>query len=217
MFNFKQLWYLTIGVLLLIVVSIFFIDQPLSMFIDQHGKFLQRVFSDLTAYTEIAVGYPVSKYLGGAVVLVVGLIFWVIDRRFARAKYFVFISLTHLTSRFVVTLLKNVFQRSRPSHFLDTQEYGNTFGMMGGESFPSGHVAHFLGLFLPIVVLFPRIWILLLIVPTYISLGRIILNLHYLSDILASVYIVIVCTSIFGYLLNIIPGRGVPYLSEEAQ
>ena len=203
MLSLKQLSYLTAVFLALCLASIFFIDQSLVFFIDEHLSFLQPFVNELTLYTDIVTGYTISKYFIVGIVLLVGVIMLAIDKNLSRAKYFFFISLTEFTSRLVVGMLKNVFERARPSHLLESKQAGQTFWIAGGDSFPSGHVGHYFAIFLPLMVLFPKQRLLLLIVPLYISLGRLILNVHYLSDVLTSVYLVIVFTSLFGYLMKI--------------
>ena len=102
-------------------------------------------------------------------------------------------------------MLKNVFERERPSHFLETGQAQQSFWIAGGDSFPSGHTGRYFGIFLPLMVLFPKYRLVLVIVPLYILLARLITTMHYLSDVLISVYLVIVITSLYGYLLKIVP------------
>jgi membrane-associated phospholipid phosphatase len=55
-----------------------------------------------------------------------------------------------------------------------------------GNSFPSGHAVHFWSLFFPLVVLFPRYWKQLAVLPVLVSLARVVVNDHYFSDVVAS-------------------------------
>ena len=130
-------------------------------------------------------------------------VMFAIDRKFTRAKYFLFVGLIDFTSRLAVNSLKTLFGRERPLNFLEAKHAGHSFWGVGGTSFPSGHVGRYFGIFLPLMVIFPKSRLILLVIPLYISAGRIILNLHYASDVLASVYIVIVLTFIFAHLLKI--------------
>ena len=205
MLNLKQLISLTAVFLLLCLVSIFFVDQPLIFFIDQHAGALQPVFKEMTSYTDLITGYTYSKYLFGIIVLVGGVVMVVIDKNLTRAKYFFFVSVTEFASTSTVGMLKNVFGRERPSSIIGTKQFVQTFWIAGGDSFPSGHVGRYFGIFLHLAVLFPTYRMAWLIVPVYISLGRIILNLHFLSDVLTSLYLVIVVTSLFGYLFKVKP------------
>lgn len=185
----KTFGYLTLLFLLACLVCIFFIDQPLAFFIDKRLQSVQPFFYSLTGYAEIATGFPVSKYLPGFVFLAISAIVFLIDRSVLRAKLFFYLALTFMLSRFAAGLLKNVFERTRPFDLVETSQFGQTFFVDGGSSFPSGHTAHFWGLFLPLIFLFPKYRIPLLIVPVVIGLGRIVVNDHYPGDVLASVYI----------------------------
>lgn len=199
----KTFAYLTISFLPVCLLCIFFIDQPLAFFIDSRLQGVQSFFNVLTGYAEIATGFPVSKYLPGFVFLAIAAIILLIDRGLLRAKLFFFLALTFMFSRFAAGLLKNVFERTRPFDLVETGQFGRTFFIDGGSSFPSGHTAHFWGLFLPLIFLFPKYRIPLLIVPVTIGLGRIIVNDHYPSDVLASVYIAFFFTFALAKAMNI--------------
>jgi membrane-associated phospholipid phosphatase len=64
-----------------------------------------------------------------------------------------------------------------------------------GNSFPSGHVAFFAGLTLPIVALYPRLWVLLA-VPLLVATQRVLAADHYLSDVTASFGIAVATTAL---------------------
>jgi membrane-associated phospholipid phosphatase len=58
------------------------------------------------------------------------------------------------------------------------------------DSFPSSHTAFYWGLLLPAAACLPRYRIPLLVLPVLISIGRIIENVHYISDVLAAIALV---------------------------
>jgi membrane-associated phospholipid phosphatase len=203
MLSSKQLIQLTLLFVSLCCISIFLVDQPLAYVIHEHAGSLQPLFRELTSFTDLVTGYTLWNYFSAALVMSAGIVFLAIDKKVGRAKYFFFVALTEVTSRLVVGSLKNVFERERPEHFLESGQPGQTFWMTGGDSFPSGHVGRYFGIFLPLMVLFPKYRLLLLIVPLSISLGRLFLSLHYLSDTLASIYVVIVIASLYSDLLKI--------------
>ncbi len=72
----------------------------------------------------------------------------------------------------------------------------------GGNSFPSGHNAFFWGLFLPLIYLFPRWRIPLLIVPLFIAFARIDENYHFLSDVLGAIAIAALVTWLAAFLVE---------------
>ncbi len=193
---------LSIGFLVACLASIYWIDRPLCVFIHENlpsvGK---RVGPGATAL-EIAFGFPVSKYLLGFAGLAIGLIFYVVDKNVKRANLFFFLALTHIVSRLTAGVLKNVFLRARPYEFLAGSGATKDFWISGGSSFPSGHAVHFFGLFLPLVFLYPKqsVW---LVVPVFVGVSRVLENDHYLSDVLTSVYIAYFFTFVFARLFRI--------------
>lgn len=190
--------------LTLITVSIILVDRPLAIFIQHHLGFLKLPFHKIIVGIEFLSGFAISKYLVGIIVLCVGLVLLAKDRNSQRANIFFFIGSALVLSRLVAGLLKNVFDRSRPYVFVNDNSV-NDFFYTGGSSFPSGHAAHFFGLFLPLIVLFPRYKWALLIIPVFVAVQRVIANDHYISDILGGVLIAMLFTYIFQQLFKIQP------------
>jgi membrane-associated phospholipid phosphatase len=84
----------------------------------------------------------------------------------------------------VADLAKPQFGRLRPLESAGSGGADQWF--VGANSFPSGHVAFYAGLFLPLVLIFPR-WFLLWALPLiFVSAARILEHDHYLSDVTAS-------------------------------
>jgi membrane-associated phospholipid phosphatase len=99
----------------------------------------------------------------------------------------------HLTSYFMALVVKSVFGRLRPTQLLDSQARDASW-FVGGGSFPSGHVAYYVSLFLPLMVVFPRWRWPLLFVPTFIVISRVNENDHFLSDTTGSIALVALIT-----------------------
>lgn len=169
-----------------VMISILFIDLPLATWIGKNQKTWELFFFKMTSIAEILTGFPVSKYLPAIIFIVLGIGFHIAQRNITIALNCYFIGLTFFFTRIIAGVLKNVFLRIRPDAFLEGHDQVNTFFLDGGNSFPSGHAAHFWGLFLPLAVIFPKYRILLLSVPVMISIARVAVNHHYLSDVLAS-------------------------------
>ena len=136
---------------------------------------------------EYAFGFPVSKWLTGFVLLLVAAALFVVARWRPAAWLVLFVALSQLTTRLIAGVLKNVFERNRPFQppgwFVD-----------GGSSFPSGHAAHFWGLFFGLAIAFPRTRIPALVLAVFVSLSRVLVNDHYLSDVVASAAIAALVT-----------------------
>jgi membrane-associated phospholipid phosphatase len=116
------------------------------------------------------------------------------------AKVWYWIGLSFILSRLTAGTLKNAFGRLRPEEAL-AKGLDDPGFFLHGNSFPSGHTAHFWGLMLPIVFAYPRSWLLLLI-PVLVSASRILVNDHYLSDVLAAVLISLCVTIAMRKLLD---------------
>ena len=171
-----------------ILFSIQFVDRPLALALDGHLRGTKLLLNQIVSGLEWITGFHVSKYLLGFLILSVGVVLYLMRLTRDLSKYFLFIGATHLVSRLVAGTLKNVFLRSRPYEFLENQETRDFF-IVGGNSFPSGHVAHFFSLSIPLLFIWPRAWFLILIVPSIVAIQGVISNDHYLSDALTGVLI----------------------------
>ena len=109
---------------------------------------------------------------------------------------------TLLLSTIIVQLIKHIIHRKRPyevDKIIQKLSYG------GGYSFPSGHTADAFALAIAItLVVTKRRWIL---IPLYIwavtvAYSRMLLGVHYLTDILASICISFLCAVLMQFLYN---------------
>ena len=121
-------------------------------------------------------------------VIVAGLLF---VRRW-RAALFVVVSL--LASVVVVQLLKSLFGRARPEEMLVISDFG---------SFPSGHTANAATLAVIAMLLFPRLWVLLLGVVWTIAMAfsRTLLSVHWLSDTIGGMLVGVGTVLIVGAIM----------------
>jgi membrane-associated phospholipid phosphatase len=97
-----------------------------------------------------------------------------------------FLGSTHLVCRVTAGVLKEVFHRLRPFEVIQAGNWDWNFFGSHGNAFPSGHSAHFWGLFFPLAFLFPRYRFLFAIAPVFITVARVGVNDHWCSDVLAS-------------------------------
>ena len=107
-----------------------------------------------------------------------------------------------LLSTIIVTTIKNIIKRKRPyevDKIIQKLSYG------GGYSFPSGHTSDAFAVAISItLVLSSRRWIL---IPLYIwavtiAYSRMLLGVHYLTDILASICISLLCALLMQFLFR---------------
>jgi membrane-associated phospholipid phosphatase len=187
----------------LITISIIQIDRPLAIFIDTHLTALHGPFGKILSGIEFLSEYTVSRYLIAALILAAALFLLIRDKSVRRAKIFFFMAAVVVSSRLVTATLKIIFDRSRPFVFLEDRSIPDFFS--GGDSFPSGHATNYFSFFLPLIVLIPRYKWIWLILPTFIALQRVIVNEHYLSDVLAGILIASVMTLLFQGIFKMSP------------
>jgi membrane-associated phospholipid phosphatase len=182
-------------------ISIIWMDKPLASYIDRNLESLDGVLTPVVIYIETFFGFGISKYLFGFLAIAIGTAVYLKNRKSDVSRIFFFIGTTHIVTRLTAGVIKNFFLRPRPFEWLD----GNNSGFFSeGSSFPSGHTAHFFGLFLPIAFLFPKFsWIIIL--PVFVATSRILDNDHYLSDITASIIIAVLFTWVFANVFKV-PG-----------
>lgn len=168
-----------LALVLLTIVSILLIDKPLAGALAPSSRAMESLTGPAMHAIEIAFGFPVSKFLTGAVILALSLVLFAFARFRPAARLLLFVAAAQLTTRLIAGVLKNVFLRSRPFE-VDTGFFSN------GSSFPSGHAAHFWPFFFCALIAFPRWRIPALILAVFVSLARVLVNDHYLGDVLAS-------------------------------
>ena len=98
-----------------------------------------------------------------------------------------YIPATALTTSLIVELLKKLFARYRPPELIDFGRYGFLFWKDGfwQNSFPSGHAAVAFAFFGALALSRPRWRVWSFAVAGLVAVSRILLNLHFLSDVIA--------------------------------
>src|SRR6185436_124839 len=109
----------------------------------------------------------------------------------AHAPAAIFLAGTHVFSRFATGQLKDLTGRLRPTEWL--ARGGDDTFFRGGAAFPSGHVALFASLALPLAILYPRTRPLLALI-AFVAVARIAVNAHFLSDVLGGAALVSLMT-----------------------
>ncbi|HVG24501.1 MAG TPA: phosphatase PAP2 family protein, partial [Thermoanaerobaculia bacterium] len=163
----------------LTLLAVFLLDPPIAAAMSPRDA--HRFADPFINAIELVFLFALSKWASGLAILVVALILLAFRRHRALARLLLFVAATELLTRLVAGVLKNVFLRARP---LDAQ--AGHFFVDGGSSFPSGHAAHFWGLFFALAVAFPRVRIPALIVALLVCIARVAVNDHYLGDVLGS-------------------------------
>lgn len=173
---------------------ILWLDKPLAFWVHHYAVGAVPFFASLTnavdgAYEATNIGGRPTLFWALGLAYLLGR--WVWRRRWATVLLITL--LTHLASVISANFLKLAINRSRPS-VLFTPGYTESF------SFPSGHTAIYWSLFLPLALAFPRWRWPLLAVPVLVTLGRLVLGAHYLSDVWAAIWLVVAWATLFGLL-----------------
>jgi membrane-associated phospholipid phosphatase len=208
--NSKRLAFTGLLAALFCVIAIGGMDRPVAEFVHQHGEGA-AIFSQGTAWIETVFGWGISKLALGYALLAIGAILWWRKSSRATANLFLFVALTHIITRLVAGTLKNVFERLRPDEVIQQAAWNAQFFTADGNSFPSGHAAHFWSLYFPLAFIFPRYRIPLAIIPVFITIARVGVNDHFISDVIASIALAALISFAFVYAFKL--NDGVPRLT----
>lgn len=164
-------------------LSVWTIDRAIALalqpFAADNGAMLHPIVSAI----EIVFAFPISKFATGLALVAAALVMFAVARWRPAAWLVLFVGVSHLVTRLIAGVLKNVFLRARPDEALASAD---RFFVSGGSSFPSGHAAHFWALFFALAVAFPKLRIPALVLALFVSVARVAVNDHYVSDVIAS-------------------------------
>lgn len=185
----------------LCAIAIVGLDGPLAMALSSLSADSKRPISQFVHGCEVLFAFGISPYLYGSLLLLAGLLG--LARRTNRLlpRALVFVGASHLTARFLADILKPPFSRLRPFEALASGGWHDTWFASVGNSFPAGHAVHVWSLFFPLLVFFPRHGLRLAVVPTLVSVARVAMNDHYLSDVLASASLAALVTSAYAIVI----------------
>lgn len=200
--NKRQIVYSIFVALALTLLSIFFCDRPIASFVQKVDGRSSVILQQGTTFLDLISGFPINRYALTYALLAAAAILFVWKSTRAAAWMLLFIGVAHIMTRLTAGTLKNVFYRLRPFEVIEAGNWDWNFFGDRGSSFPSGHSAHFWGLFFPLAFLFPRYRIPLLIIPIFISIARVGVNDHWCSDVIASAGIAAAITLLFIWLFR---------------
>ena len=208
--NNRQITYSSLVALVLTLLSIFFFDQPIAAFFQRVGGRQSAFLQQGTHWLEVACGFPIARYFLAWLMLGAGALLFIWKSTRPAAWMLLFIGTAHLVIRLTAGTLKNVFNRLRPYEVIEAGNWDWNFFGERGSAFPSGHSAHFWGLFFPLAFLFPCYRWPLLIIPLFISVARVGVNDHWCSDVIASIAIAALLTLAFIWLFRMKPAQSAP-------
>ena len=205
--NRRQLIYSALASVLLTLLCIFLVDQPVAAFVQRVDGASSAILLKGTKFLEVLFGYPISRYAVTVALIAAGLLLlpWKATR--PGAWMLLFIGCTQGTTRIIVGTLKGVFDRLRPFEVIQAGNWDWKFFSGGGDAFPSGHSAHFWGLYFPLAFLFPRYRIPLAIIPLFIAVARVGINVHWCSDVIGSIAVAAAVTLLSSVVFRMKPGQ----------
>jgi membrane-associated phospholipid phosphatase len=188
--------YVLLICIILIVISYVFLDIPTA----EYCRGLRREVIDLA---EIITPFGVTKwYLIGSFLFF--LIFRYMYKNNLWSSEFLFIFSSLSCSGLMLILIKWLAGRYRPINFFEHGYYGFHYFGVGYEltSFPSGHAQTAFALATALTMLFPRWGIPAFIAAAAVSISRIVLTSHYLSDVIAGAAVGILGTLAVKYVFD---------------
>ena len=178
----KRFALLTVATATAAGASYLWFDRPIAIAFHGIGPSFQTVMEFITAFG-----------LGGPYVIVSGVAFIVfrIAGRKPEAWSAAYVFLAVAASGLFADVIKPVFGRVRPTLFFSEHLYG--FTGIGAHSdhwsFPSGHSVTAAALAFALSRLYPRLTAVWVVAALLIAFSRIALDQHYLSDVIAGLYI----------------------------
>jgi lipid A 4'-phosphatase len=177
----RFLW-LTLGAVVLASASYAWIDRPLAQYFHGADPSLHATFAFITKFGE-----------GGVYLVPLGLI--IIAALIARRRLlawragFVFAALA--IPGLLVDIFKPVFGRARPQLLFAQHLFGFTWSGPHADrwSFPSGHSVTIAALAVALYAIYPPLWPAYAALALLVMASRIIVDAHYLSDVIAGGYI----------------------------
>jgi lipid A 4'-phosphatase len=177
-----------LALLLLVLASIAFVDRPVAWFFHDSNWSLRDVFQFITQFG-LSKGYLI---IAAVLCLSLRLAAWrARDARLAAALVqnayrALFLFLAVAVSGLVTDLIKIVVGRARPKLLFADGFHGFTWGATQSDywSFPSGHATTVAALAVGLTLLWPRGAALYAALALLVAASRIIIGVHYVSDVL---------------------------------
>jgi len=190
--------------IVLACISVVAIDRGIALAVHDSGIESASIIVRTRELLDTFTGYgfrDIGDLLLGGSLGACGLLWAVARRSDATARALIFTGVVQLATIAATSHLKGLFGRLRPYQLIERGDWSQIW-FAGGTSFPSGHVAFFWGLFLPLAYLFPRYRLPLLVIPVFIAFARIVDNVHFLSDVLGSIALAALVTLLAAVLLS---------------
>ena len=196
-----------------IILTIYYVDTPLAIFINNNvSRCVYNIFDKITFFGSFSFIVLINLIL---------LCFFIFRQHLSKiqdvedkykklTKLLLFGIISQSITAIIIQILKFLFGRMRPFYYILANRPHNQFTFFNFQyeyvSFPSGHSAGTWALITCLMIIFRNNkYSKLLIIPgVLISISRLILNVHYLSDIFMGALIGIILTSsIMKFLIDL--------------
>jgi membrane-associated phospholipid phosphatase len=175
----RRIGRISVGALLLIVISYFFIDVPVARFFRSQGQETRDIFEWITK-AGVSTTYLVVSF---------GMfVFYRWIRRHRRYADYALLFFSGIAlSGIVINIVKVLVGRLRPKMLFERGLYGFDPFRIGYEfnSFPSGHATTAFAIAVTCSIFWPKYRVHLFLFAAVVALSRLVLSAHYLSDVLA--------------------------------
>lgn len=170
----------------LTILSYYFFDKPIAYYFAE--------FSNTPLFTvgQFITEFGRSNYYIAAFLFVFLFYRFIVERPlFSNRALFLLASV--IISGLACLFLKVILSRARPSELFSDHLFGFFFFKTNASfwSFPSGHTITISAVMLSLCLLFPYRWVIFPAITALIavSLSRLVVTAHYLSDVLAGIYL----------------------------
>jgi membrane-associated phospholipid phosphatase len=161
----------------------------------------ETIWDGGTALLDLVVLKNYSNFLLGFALLLAAGVLLVLRSTRDIGWPLLYVGAVQFASTVIADLAKPQLGRLRPFEAESNPGAADTW-FVGANSFPSGHAAFYAGLFLPLMLLFPRWAALFAIPPLFIAAARVAEHDHYLSDVTASVTLAALMAIAFRFILD---------------
>ena len=169
--------------LIVMVISYFFFDKGIAFYFQPHASWMYTFSDWVTPF-----GYPTYYIILFIILSLIGYI-WATKTRLGSGSLFILTAL--ITTAIVQNILKVILGKARPEMLFEHGQFGFYFFQTTNDfwSLPSGLITTVTALLLSLTFLFPRYWLWFVIVTILLSLTRLVVTVHFLFDVMASLYI----------------------------
>ncbi len=161
---------------LIALLSYLYWDKALAYYFATHHSPLHKIFSFITKLG-LSEYYLIPSFF--LFILAKGR-----NEQLSKGALFLFLSVA-LSGIFII-IIKIIVARFRPPALIHDNLFGFNWFELGYmvNSFPSGHATTAFSAFVALGLMMPRFYKLFLFIAALIALSRVILGVHYLSDII---------------------------------